>query len=93
MLMNKKILVLGRRDTNEAMRVAAGLTIFGHDVTLVVLNTDFDQTMYQNEFADLLELAEIEPRATESAQIDQFSTISEQLLAAEAVNAEAVLSL
>lgn len=91
--MNKKLLVLARRDTNEAMRVAAGLTIFGHDVSLVLLTSEFDQTAYQNEFEDLLDLADIEPMATESASISQFSIISEQALAEEAINAQAVISL
>ena len=33
----KAILVLARRDHAEAMRVAAGLTIFGHRVGLVFM--------------------------------------------------------
>ena len=31
MTATKKILVMARDDAEEAMRVAAGLTIFGHD--------------------------------------------------------------
>jgi len=33
----KKILVLARDDVDEAMRVAAGLTIFGHQVDCVIV--------------------------------------------------------
>ena len=33
----RSVLLLGRRDHAEAMRVAAGLTIFGHRVRLVMM--------------------------------------------------------
>ena len=49
----KKILVLGRRDHTEAMRVAAGLTIFGHEVRLVFMTepvADSEETRRRPSF-------------------------------------------
>ena len=40
----KSILVLARRDHAEAMRVAAGLTIFGHQVGLVFMTAPVAET-------------------------------------------------
>ena len=40
----KSILVLARRDHAEAMRVAAGLTIFGHQVGLVFMREAVAET-------------------------------------------------
>ncbi|MBX2886598.1 MAG: hypothetical protein KTR32_42005 [Granulosicoccus sp.] len=91
--MERNILVLARRDSNEAMRVAAGLTIFGHSVTLAMLCASFDQTRFQHEFEELLDLADIEPVTTASANIGNFPVISEVTLADEVINAEAVINL
>lgn len=91
--MEKEILVLARRDTNEAMRVAAGLTIFGHSVMLVLLSVEFDQSAYEETFAELLDLADIEPVTTISAKIGQFKTIDEDTFAEEVIKSEAVISL
>lgn len=57
----KYILVLARENYPEAMRVAAGLTIFGHEVELVFTNGIIDETADTLEQAELLELCEIEP--------------------------------
>lgn len=60
----KSILVLGRRDHGEAMRVAAGLTIFGHAVQLVFMTEPVAETAANAELAELLELSEITPETT-----------------------------
>lgn len=64
--MNRKrqLLVLGRRNHAEAMRVAAGLTIFGHRVRLVFMNTPVADTAENAEQAELLELSDIVPETT-----------------------------
>ena len=49
------------RDVAEAMRVAAGLTIFGHRVELVFVDQIVEENEANNEQAELLELTEIEP--------------------------------
>jgi len=62
--MNKHILVLARRDVREAMRVAAGLTIRNNSVDFVFMK---DAPLAANgkvENHEMLELAEITPRAT-----------------------------
>lgn len=60
----KNLLVLGRRNHTEAMRVAAGLTIFGHEVRLVFMTSPVAETSDNLEQAELLELSDIEPETT-----------------------------
>ena len=60
----KKILVLARRDHIEAMRVAAGMTIFGHEVRLVFMDRPVSEEVAASEHAELLELSEIAPETT-----------------------------
>lgn len=60
----KNLLVLGRRNHAEAMRVAAGLTIFGHEVQLVFMTSPVAETEDNAEQAELLELSDIVPVTT-----------------------------
>jgi 1,4-alpha-glucan branching enzyme len=62
----KKIVLLGRRDQAEAMRVAAGLTIFGHEVRLVFMGREVADTADNREQAELLEL----PHLSEAALME-----------------------
>lgn len=64
----KSILLLARRDHAEAMRVAAGLTIFGHQVRLVFMDRPVAGTPENAEQVELLELAEIAPETTVHAE-------------------------
>lgn len=57
----KNVLVLANQDVTEAMRVAAGLTIFGHHVDLVFVDKVVEETEANFEQAEMLELCEIEP--------------------------------
>lgn len=57
----KNILVLAQRDHAEAMRVSAGLTIFGHEVDLVFVDRVVEETEENMAQAELLELSDIEP--------------------------------
>ena len=57
----QQILVLASRDHAEAMRVAAGLTIFGHQVELIFVDSIVEETEENMAQAELLELSEIEP--------------------------------
>jgi len=57
----RHILMLANRDFAEAMRVAAGLTIFGHQIALVFVDRIVEETPENLEQAELLELCEIEP--------------------------------
>jgi len=57
----KQLLVLARRDHAEAMRVAAGLTIFGHTVELVFVDRPVEDTEDNAAQAELLELTGIQP--------------------------------
>jgi len=60
----KKLLVLARDDHTEAMRVASGLTIFGHTVRLVFMGDPVADTPENALQAESLELADILPETT-----------------------------
>ncbi|MDH3637745.1 MAG: hypothetical protein OES09_04700 [Gammaproteobacteria bacterium] len=64
----KTLVVLARRDHAEAMRVAAGLTIFGHTVQLVFMNEPVADNERNAAQAELLELTDIEPVTTLAAE-------------------------
>ncbi|WP_135075696.1 hypothetical protein [Terasakiella sp. SH-1] len=64
--MNKHILVLARRDVSEAMRVAAGLTIRNNSVDFVFMKEAPLAPNGKIDNFEMLELAEIIPRATVS---------------------------
>ncbi len=87
----KKIVLLGRRDQAEAMRVAAGLTIFGHEVRLVFMGREVADTADNREQAELLELADLEPETT--LPDSELPHLSEAALMELCLKADAVLSL
>lgn len=62
--MNKRILVLARRDVFEAIRVAAGLTIRNNAVDFVFMTKAPLTKTGKIENFEMLELAEILPRST-----------------------------
>ncbi len=66
--MKKSIVLLGRADHAEAMRVAAGLTISGHKVRLVFMTGPVEESTENEKQAELLELSEIEPETTVAGQ-------------------------
>ena len=59
----KAVLVIARRDPLEAMRVAAGITVFGHRAELVFAHGPLEVVPEMEELAELLDLAEISPRS------------------------------
>ena len=89
----RKLLVLARRDHAEAMRVAAGLTICGHAVSLVFMDRPVAETAENAANAELLELSGIEPRTTVAAMADDLPLLDADGLAAALAAADAVLSL
>lgn len=89
----KTILVLGRRDHAEAMRVAAGLTIFGHDVRLVLMTDVVAETEENAAQAELLELADIVPETTVAAMAQQLKLLDPAQLARAITGADQILSL
>ena len=89
----KSILVLARRDHAEAMRVAAGLTIFGHRVGLVFMTGPVAENEENAANAELLELTGIAPRTTVAAMADDLPLLDASALAASVAGADIVLSL
>ncbi len=89
----KKLLVLSRRDPVEAMRVAAGLTIFGHNVSLIFMGAALSDEVMQHENADLLELTEIEPQTTNTEMADMLDHVDPAVLAAAIAECDGVISI
>lgn len=89
----KKILVLARRDHAEAMRVAAGLTIFGHQLSLVFMSTAVAETADNVANAELLEMTGIEPQTTVAAMASDLPLLDAATLATALARADIVLSL
>ncbi len=59
----RSVLVVARRDPLEAMRVAAGITVFGHRAELVFAHGPLEVVPGVEELAELLDLAGISPRS------------------------------
>lgn len=89
----KKILVLGRRDHTEAMRVAAGLTIMGHEVRLVLMREALAETEENAEQVELLELSDIEPETTVEAMAEELPYLDAAGLAAAISASDRVVNL
>ena len=85
--------MLARRDHAEAMRVAAGLTIFGHAVSLVFMDRPVADTAENAANAELLELTGIEPQTTVAEMAEDLPLLDAAGLAAALADADAVLSL
>lgn len=86
----KSILVLGRRDPTEAMRVAAGLTIFGHTSSVVFL-VPVPDTPENAEMAELLEFSDIESKSTVPDQ--SLPHIGVDALAAAVLAADEIINI
>lgn len=89
----KNILVLDRQDHTEAMRVAAGLTIVGHEVRLVFMNKPVAETEENAEQAELLELCDIEPQTTVAAMEEDLEFLNAKALAEAIKSSDHVVSI
>ena len=76
----KSILVLARRDHGEAMRVASGLTIAGHEVRLVFMTGPVAETEENAAHAELLELSDIVPETTVEAMAGDLAFLNADAL-------------
>jgi sulfur relay (sulfurtransferase) DsrF/TusC family protein len=77
----KKITVLGRDNHAEAMRVAAGLTIYGHEVRIVFMSEAVAETEENAKQAELLELADIIPETTVPEMAEDLAFLDSAALA------------
>ena len=89
----KSILVLARRDHGEAMRVAAGLTIFGHAVRLVFMAEPVAETTANAELAELLQLSDITPETTLAEMADALALLDAPALGAAIAASDRVISI
>jgi hypothetical protein len=89
--MNKSILILCRRDPTEAMRVAAGLTIYDHRLSLVFM-VPVPDTPKNQEMLELLEFSDITPWSTVATD-SAFPGIDTEALAKAMLDADEVFNL
>ena len=89
----KKVLVLARRDHIEAMRVAAGMTIFGHEIRLVFMDRPVSEEVAASEHAELLELSDIVPETTVPSMAGMLPVLDAGQLSEAIVEADAVVNL
>ncbi len=89
----KSILVLARRDPQEAMRVAAGLTIFGHTVRLVFMGRVLSEEEASGEHAELMELADIEPETTVIEMADDLDFLDAEAFGAAIIASDRVVNI
>ena len=86
-------MVLARNEPTEAMRVAAGLTIFGHDIELVFLQRELTEDEANSEQAELLELCEIVPQTTVAGMQEYFNLLDTDALASLINRTDMVINL
>ncbi len=89
----KNLLVLSNRAPLEAMRVAAGLTIFGHEVALVFTGQPLSLEIMESETAELLELSDIEPETTIPEMADILNLLDSEALARAIQQADGVINI
>jgi hypothetical protein len=89
----KSILVLGRRNHTESMRVAAGLTLLGHDVRLVLMTEPVAESEVNAEQAEILELSDIAPETTVEEMAEDLPLLDAGGLAAAMAAADRVISI
>jgi len=89
----KKITVLGRDNLAEAMRVAAGLTIYGHEVRIVFMDKIVAETEENAKQAELLELADILPETTVSAMSDELVFLDSVALAQVITESDQIINI
>ena len=77
----RKIAVLGRDNHAEAMRVAAGLTIYGHEVRIVFMSEAVAENEENAKQAELLELADIIPETTVPEMAEDLAFLDSAALA------------
>jgi hypothetical protein len=89
----KSILVLGRRDHTEAMRVAAGLTIVGNAVRLIFMTEPVADTQANAEQAELLDLSDITPETTVAEMAEDLTFLNADALGRAIAESDRVVSL
>ena len=89
----KRILVLGRRDHTEAMRVAAGLTVAGHDIRLIFMNKTVEETAENELQAELLDLSDIVPETTVPTMANDLNFLNAKDLANAISNSDSIINV
>jgi hypothetical protein len=91
MAKTKSILILGRRNPGEAMRVAAGLTIFDHQPRLIFM-VPVPDTPENAEMAELLEFSDVEAKTTVAGD-ESLPKTGAEALALAILEADGVITI
>jgi len=75
------------------MRVAAGLTIYGHEVRIVFMDKIVAETEENAKQAELLELADILPETTVSAMSDELVFLDSVALAQVITESDQIINI
>lgn len=89
----KHVLVLARNDNEEAMRVAAGLTISGHIISLIFMGDVISKSDLSVEKVELLELSEILPKTTNIEMEDLFPVLDDEKLSEIISTSDVVINI
>ncbi len=89
----KNIIVLARRNHIEAMRVAAGLTIMGHEIRLIFMTKIITEECANSEHAELLELSDIQPETSVEKMADDLPFLDSTALGKALGESQAVFSI
>jgi hypothetical protein len=89
-MQTKSILILGRNDPNEAMRVAAGLTIFGHEPGVIFL-LPVPDTAENADMLELLEFSDIEAKSMVAS--DSYTLVSPDELVSAILAADELINI
>lgn len=73
--------------------MAAGLTIFGHEIELVFMHRALTEQQADSEQAELLELCDITPWTTVTRMQEHFPLLNRDALAGLIINADMVINL
>jgi hypothetical protein len=75
------------------MRVASGLTIYGHEVRIVFMDKIVAETEENAKQAELLELADILPETTVSAMSDELVFLDSVALAQVITESDQIINI
>lgn len=89
----KRLVVLARRDHTEAMRVAAGLTLVGNQVTLVFMDRAVEQTPQNAAHYEMVEMCDVAVATTRREMANALPLLDPPALARTLADAAGVVSV
>jgi hypothetical protein len=75
------------------MRVAAGLTVAGHDIRLIFMNKAVEETAENELQAELLDLSDIVPETTVPTMANDLNFLNAKDLANAISNSDSIINV